>query len=101
MGLPRPPAAPSTPKPCVSPASSTHVAIKQQLRAFGSRGLLGMWRPGHSEVDAVERPAIPAGRDLIPQGIRVLRTALPSTRRSIDAGSHFGEVNTVGAHVTT
>jgi hypothetical protein len=58
-----------------------------------------MWRPGHSEVDAVERPAIPAGKDLIPQRIKVLRTALPSARRNIDAGSHSGEVNTVVAQV--
>jgi hypothetical protein len=54
-----------------------------------------MWRPGHPWVDAVERAAIPEGKDLVPQGVRVLRTALPRTRRSIDAGSHFGEVNTV------
>jgi hypothetical protein len=58
-----------------------------------------MWRPGHSEVDAVERAAIRRGKDLVPQRVRDLRTALPSTRRSIDAGSHFGEVNTVVAQV--
>jgi hypothetical protein len=75
--------------PCSDPAAAP---------AFGSRGLLGIWRAGHSEVDAVERPAIPEGKDLIPQRIRDW-TALPSTRRSIDAGSPFGEVNTVGALV--
>jgi hypothetical protein len=53
----------------------------------------------HSEVDAVERPAIPAGRDLVPQRVRDLRTVLPSSRRNIDAGSHSGEVNTVVAQV--
>jgi hypothetical protein len=99
MGLPRPPAAPSTTQAFSLTGQSGHVAIQQQLRAFGSRGLLGMWRPGQSEVDAVERPAIPAGKDLIPQRIRDLRTALPSTRRSIDAGSHSGEVDSVGAQV--
>jgi len=46
-------------------------------------------------VDAVKRPAIPAGKDLIPQRIRDLRTALPRPRRNIDAGSPSGEVNTV------
>jgi hypothetical protein len=50
-------------------------------------------------VDAVKRPAIPAGKDLIPQRIRDLRTALPSTRRNIDAGSPSGEVNTVVAQM--
>jgi hypothetical protein len=53
-----------------------------------------MWRPGHSEVNAVKRPATPEGKDLIPQRIRDLRTALPRTRRNIDAGSPSGEVNT-------
>jgi hypothetical protein len=54
---------------------------------------------GHSEVDAVERAAIRRGKDLVPQRVRDLRTALPSIRRSIDAGSHFGEVNTVVGQV--
>jgi hypothetical protein len=70
MGLPRPPAAPSTTRAFCLTGQPTYEAIKQQLRAFGSRGLLGMWRPGHSEVDAVERPAISAGKDLYPQRIR-------------------------------